>query len=136
MTLNLTGSSFYTIELNGIAIQTEDSVVQLELQKGLNSLKVYTPIACQGVHEEQIGFYERPVVFPNPVKDVVQVYIGGQQEDIFVSIFSIDGRFIYDETTTLVNGIIQLDLSALAAGIYYLRYEGNTINGTTKLIKE
>ena len=136
VTLNLSGSSFYTIELNGIAIQTEDSVVQLELQKGLNSLKVYTPIACQGVHEEQIGFYERPVVFPNPVKDVVQVYIGGQQEDVFVSIFSIDGRFIYDETTTLVNGIIQLDLSALAAGIYYLRYEGNTINGTTKVIKE
>ena len=136
VTLNLSGSSFYTIELNGIAIQTENSVVQLELQKGLNSLKVYTPIACQGVYEEQIGFYERPVVFPNPVKDVVQVYIGGQQEDVFVSIFSIDGRFIYDETTTLVNGIIQLDLSALAAGIYYLRYEGNTINGTTKVIKE
>ena len=64
------------------------------------------------------------------------MYIGGQQEDVFVSIFSIDGRFIYDETTTLVNGIIQLDLSALAAGIYYLRYEGNTINGTTKVIKE
>ena len=126
----------YTVELNGIAIQTEDFVVQLELQKGINTLKLYTSIACQGVHDEQIVFYERPIVFPNPVKDMVQVYVGDVEEEVVVRVFSVEGRYIYSKTISLVDGVIQMDLSSLAAGIYYLKYDGRTINGTTKVIKE
>lgn len=136
VTLDLEGGTLYTVELNGIAIQTEDSVVQLELQKGINTLKVYTSIACQGVHEEQIVFYERPIVFPNPVKDMVQVYVGAVEEEVVVRVFSVEGRYIYSKTISLVDGVIQMDLSSLASGIYYLKYDGRTINGTTKVIKE
>ncbi|SIQ12454.1 reprolysin-like metallopeptidase [Maribacter ulvicola] len=136
VTLEMDGSSFYTIELNGIAVQTQEAAIVLDLSKGLNTLKVYTDIPCQGVYEEQIGFYVEPVVYPNPVKDIVEVYLGAQQEEVTLSIFSADGRYISKKTIMVMGGAVQLDLSALAAGMYYLKYEGRTINGTSKVIKE
>ena len=134
--LEMNGSSFYTIELNGVAIQTEESTIELVLEKGLNTLKVYTDIPCQGIYEEQIGFYEQPVLFPNPVKDFVEVYLGAQQEEVTISVFSSDGRYISRTTILPLDGIVKLDLSSLATGIYYLKYEGRTIQGTSKVIKE
>ena len=136
VTLEMNGALFYTIELNGVAIQTEESTIALDLDKGLNTLKVFTDIPCQGVYEEQIGFYVQPVVYPNPVKDIVQIYLGTQQEEVAVSIFSADGRYISSNSMLPLNGIISLDLSSLSTGIYYLKYEGRTINGTSKVIKE
>ncbi|WP_036151568.1 zinc-dependent metalloprotease [Maribacter forsetii] len=136
VTLEMNGSSFYTIELNGVAVQTEESTIELNLNKGLNTLKVYTDIPCQGVYEEQIGFYVEPVVYPNPVKDIVEVYLGAQQEEITVSVFSADGRYVFNKKIMVIGGVMQLDLSSLSTGIYYLKYEGRTIKGTSKVIKE
>jgi len=53
-----------------------------------------------------------------------------------VSVFSSDGRYISSTTTLPLDGIVKLDLSSLATGIYYLKYEGSTIKGTSKVIKE
>lgn len=136
VTLEMKGSSFYTIELNGVAVQTEESIVALNLEKGLNTLKVYTDIPCQGVYEEKIGFYAEPIAYPNPVKDIVEVYLGVEQEEVNVSIFSADGRYISNKSVKVTGGVMQLDLSLLSTGIYYLKYEGRTINGTSKIIKE
>jgi len=136
ITLEMEGSSFYTIELNGISIQTEESNVVLDLSKGLNTLKVFTDIPCQGIYEEQVGFFEKPIIFPNPVKDVVEVYLGDNQEEIKVHIFSADGRWISSFNVLPQREIIEIDLSSLSTGIYYLKYEGKTIKGTSKVIKE
>ncbi|WP_405410954.1 reprolysin-like metallopeptidase [Maribacter sp. Asnod1-A12] len=136
ITLEMTGSSFYTIELNGVAIQTEESTIALSLEKGVNTLKVFTDIPCQGVYEEQVAYYDQPIVFPNPVKDLVEVYFKNQQEEVVVSVFSADGRLVMNVTALPIGGTIRLDLSSLAAGIYYLKYVGNTVNGTSKVIKE
>jgi subtilisin-like proprotein convertase family protein len=136
ITLEMEGSSFYTIELNGISIQTEESSVVLDLEKGLNTLKVSTDIPCQGIYEEQVNFFEKPIIFPNPVVDIVQVYLGDTEEDINVRIFSADGRLISSSIEYVQQGIIELDLSSLSTGIYYLKYEGKTIKGTSKVIKE
>lgn len=136
ITLELEGSSFYTIELNGISIQTEESIVVLDLEKGINTLKVSTNIPCQGIYEEQISFFEKPIVFPNPVVDFVQVFLGDSDENIIVRIFSADGRLISNSSKFAKQGIIELNLSSLSTGIYYLKYEGMTIKGTSKIIKE
>ncbi|WP_423997079.1 reprolysin-like metallopeptidase [Maribacter sp. IgM3_T14_3] len=136
VTLEMSGSTFYTIVLNGVALQTDKSTISIDLEKGLNTLKVYTDIPCQGVYEEQIGFYIQPVVYPNPVQDVVRVYLGAEREEVVVSVFSADGRNILRITTLPVDGTISLDLSSLATGIYYVNYEGRTIKGTSKVIKE
>ena len=136
ITLKMEGASYYTIDLNGVTVQTEESNVVLELEKGVNTLKVYTEIPCQGIYEEQIGFFEEPIVFPNPVKNVVQLYLGTRQEEVTVRVFGADGRWVSSETVIPQDGIVRLDLSSLSTGVYYLRYEGRTTKGTSKVIKE
>ena len=66
----------------------------------------------------------------------MEIYLGAQQEEVVVSVFSSDGRYISSTTTLPLDGIVKLDLSSLATGIYYLKYEGRTIKGTSKVIKE
>ena len=136
ITLELEGSSFYTIELNGISIQTEESRVVLDLVKGLNTLKVSTDIPCQGIYEEQVSFFEKPIIFPNPVVDIVQVYLGDTEENIKVSIFSADGRLVSSSIENAQQGIVVLNLRSLSTGIYYLKYVGKTVKGTSKVIKK
>lgn len=136
ITLEMEGSTFFTIELNGISIQTEESILVLDLEKGLNTLKVTTDIPCQGIYEEQVGFFEKPIVFPNPVIDILQVYLGAIDEEVNVGIFGADGRLILSSSVSTQQGIIELDLSSLSTGIYYIKYEGKTIKGTSKVIKE
>jgi hypothetical protein len=136
LTLSLQGSSFYTIELNGISIQTEEANVVLALDKGLNTLKVFTSIPCQGVYEEQFARFDDPIVYPNPVVDVAEIYLGSGQEEVAIRIFSADGRLISSTTRTALDGKIELDFSSMSTGIYYLQYKGETIQGTSKVIKE
>ena len=136
ISLVLQGSTMYTIEINGKSIQTNDSSVVLDLEKGLNSLKVFTDIPCQGIYEEQVFFSEKPIVFPNPVKDIAQIYLGAVQESVEVRIFSADGRWISTSSMVPQGGKIEIDFSAMSTGIYYLEYVGETVKGTSKVIKE
>ncbi|TLP79295.1 reprolysin-like metallopeptidase [Maribacter sp. ACAM166] len=136
ISLLLDGSSLYTIELNGISVQTEVANVVLDLEKGLNTLKVFTTIPCQGVYEEQVVFFEEPIVFPNPVRDIAHVYFGPTQENVEVRIFSADGRWISSSTIAPQEGKIEIDFSSMSTGIYYIQYAGETIKGTSKVIKE
>lgn len=136
LTLSLKGSSLYTIELNGIAMQTTEETAVLNLNKGLNTLKVYTSIPCQGVYEAQFARFDTPVVFPNPVRDMAEVYLGSVNEAVAVRIFSADGRWISTKTLTPQAGKIWLDFSSYATGIYYLQYDASMIKGTSKVIKE
>ncbi len=136
LTLSLEGSSLYTIELNGIAIQTKEMNVVLDLEKGLNTVKVFTSIPCQGIYEAQFARFDEPIVYPNPVVDLAEIYLGSGQEEFALRIFSADGRLISSTTQTTLGGKIELDFSSMSAGIYYLQYKGETIQGTSKVIKE
>ena len=133
--VSLSGAPSYFIDLNGILTQTTKSEVTLDLQKGINTLKVFTAIPCQGIFEEQILRYSEPIVFPNPVRDQVTVQLGSNGP-VSVTVFSADGRWIVTKRLQSQQGSVSLDLSGYSTGIYYLRYEGNGIKGTSKISKE
>ena len=133
--LSLSGAPLYNIELNGVLTQTTESNVTLNLNKGVNTLKVFTAIPCQGIYVEQLVRYSEPIVFPNPVRDRATIQLGSN-EPVSITIFSADGRFIENQRLEPRQGMISIDFSAYATGIYYLRYEGNTVKGTSKISKE
>ncbi len=135
ITLNLQGSNSYNIELNGTITQTSVSELVLPLKKGLNTLKVYTDIACQGIYQEQFGNFENPIVFPNPVMDVAEVYVGFDDEKVNVQIFTANGRWVKNRMEIPIDGRITIDFSSYATGIYYLKFLGETVKGTSKVIK-
>ena len=136
LTLNLSGSDFYNLELNGAVVQTQESSITLDLKNGINVLKVFTDIPCQGVYNEQFVLSEEPIVYPNPFTDVVGVYFGGAGSNVMMRIFASDGRFIKSMMIQIdVNGS-QIDLGALADGMYFVQFKGDGIKGTAKIIKK
>ncbi|MBD1261465.1 proprotein convertase P-domain-containing protein [Maribacter polysiphoniae] len=133
--LTLQGSDNYTVELNGEVLQTKASEITLELQKGNNSLKVYTDLPCQGVYEEAIFLSAKPVVYPNPFVSSTTVFLGTSDTNVRVEVFTVDGRFVWAETHRFNGSEVPLDLSTLPSGVYIVKFSGEHIKGTSKVIK-
>ena len=134
--LTLQGSDLFNIELNGVVIQTTESEITVNLKAGNNSLKVFTNLPCQGVYEENIFLSEKPIVYPNPFVSTTNVFLGVNVEEVAVEIFTVDGRLVWTETYQ-VNGLeLPLDFSTYPSGIYIIKFYGENIRGTSKVIKQ
>ncbi|UWX55325.1 T9SS type A sorting domain-containing protein [Maribacter litopenaei] len=135
LVLDLEGANGYFVELNGYSTYTIDKQVSLELAKGINFLKVYTDIPCQGIYEEEIIVSDGPLVFPNPFHDSVQIYFDVPTQRASIMLFSSDGRLLRNDK--LKDGISskEYDLGILPVGMYYLQYDNRGIKKTTKILK-
>ncbi|EAR02453.1 reprolysin-like metallopeptidase [Maribacter sp. HTCC2170] len=134
--LNLQGSDLYNIEVNGQVVQTTESEITINLKNGNNSLKVFTNLPCQGVYEEHIFLSDEPVVFPNPFVSTTNVFLGADVGQVFVEIFTADGRLVLARNFE-VNGLeLPLDMSIYPSGIYYIKFSGDKVKGTSKVIKK
>ncbi|MEO9892347.1 reprolysin-like metallopeptidase [Aurantibacter sp.] len=133
--LNLQGSQSYIIDFNGSSITTEQSEVSLQLKEGVNTLKVSTLLVCQGIHEEVFINSTAVIVYPNPASEFTKIYLGGPSKNINVVIFAEDGRKVKNKVFTKETDEVKIELIDLPSGIYYVRFEGENVNGTSKLIK-
>ncbi len=136
LTVDLAGSDLYTIELNGLVVQTQDSSFTLDLREGLNTLKVFTDVPCQGTYIEEFVLSAEPIVYPNPFDDIVSVYFGGITGEVTLHIFSADGKFVKSMSLRTDSSSSSLDLSELATGLYYVQFTGEGIKGTAKILKK
>ena len=134
--LQLEGATLYNIELNGIVTQTEASQFTLNLKVGGNTLRVSSNLPCQGVYEEQLFYSTEPIVYPNPTSDLLTVSFGANIESVNISIFSANGRFIKNRKYVVNGAQLDLDLSAFATGLYFIKFEAENVKGTSKVIKK
>jgi hypothetical protein len=134
--LTLQGSDLFNIELNGVVIQTTESEITVNLKDGNNSLKVFTNLPCQGLYEENIFLSEKAIVYPNPFVSTTTVFLGVNVEEVVVEIFTVDGRLVSAQSHQ-VNGLeLPLDFSIYPSGIYIIKFNGENIKGTSKVIKQ
>ena len=84
---------------------------------------------------EQIGTPTRPMVYPNPATDICYFLLQNDDKNVNVSIYTLNGTEIYSRYMGNINAgeQNQLDLSDLAAGIYFIHITGDKTNMTTKL---
>ena len=136
LSVELSGATLYNVELNGLVTQTEESRVQLALKEGSNTLKVYSNLPCQGVIEETLFYSSRPIISPNPVDAITSVYMAGYEGDVAVQIFTSNGRLVRTENRKVAGDDLQLDLSGLPKGIYYLGIQKAGAKEIFKLIKK
>ena len=136
LTVSLEGSDSYNLELNGQLLRIEESEVVLDLMNGVNFVRVSTNLSCQGIVEEQFVLATEPIVSPNPVTDFADVFFGNVQDEVVIRIFGADGRFISGETRTINGSQMQLDMTLLATGLYYVQFEGSSTKGTVKILKK
>lgn len=137
VSLELSGSDAYTINWNNEIILVTASTASLALNSGYNSLRVFSEeFPCQGTYEELFLLGDAPILYPNPFTDFISAYFGKTIETVSVAIFSADGRFIKNSIMQLDGSIVRLDLSTLSSGLYYLKFSGETVSVTAKIVKK
>ncbi|MFC4221344.1 reprolysin-like metallopeptidase [Flagellimonas marina] len=133
--LLLNGADLYNVELNGLVTQTQSSKIQLPLAEGKNVLKVYSNLPCQGVVEKTFFYSSRPILSPNPVDATTEIYLNGFDGEIRIQIFSANGRLVKTDYRSVNGNTLELDLSFLSKGVYYLGVEKMGVSEMFKFIK-
>ena len=137
LNLTMSGSKSYTIMHNNKPIKTSESKFDLDLKKGLNIIKVYAEKECQGVYEETIFNSENILLSPNPATSSSKLWIGGDDKNVNVSMFDNAGRLLWtNENNVPSSRSIDIQVSNLRPGLYYIKVESETVRQTAKLIKE
>jgi hypothetical protein len=124
------------VELNGELHRTTSPTLQLKLREGNNTLKVYSDLPCQGTIEKQIFHSTKPILSPNPVQSTTRVHLNGYAGRVEMEVFSVDGRLVQRKTQQADGNDIELDLSTLPKGVYYLRLEKDGLRESFKFIKK
>ncbi|MDI9337785.1 MAG: glycine-rich protein [Alphaproteobacteria bacterium] len=137
LTLNLSGSNNYTVLVNGKTYQTSSNNLNLPLSNGVNKIVVKTENACQGIYEETILVSETLSLYPNPTSNQITLNVGGSETKLQVRLVTEQGRYLFSKEVILDNyRNVVLDLSGYPAGVYLLKVNGTTVQGTLKLIKQ
>ena len=137
MNLDFNGSSSYTITHNNTVYKTSNSNFKLDLVKGLNFIKVVGDKECQGTYEETVFNSEDILLSPNPAINTTNLWIGGNDEEVSVSMFDNAGRLIWVKENNITNSrSIDLQVSNLRPGLYYIKVDSKTVRQTAKLVKK
>ena len=134
----LKGGTQYTIVHNGKSIQTDQSNYALKLSKGVNNVRITNGIECQGVFEQQyINSYDIAVA-PNPFQDQIQLFVGGNDTEALVEIYTTDGKQIFGQVYALspVQRTIQINTTAFKQASYYIKVKAQTVDQSLFIIKE
>lgn len=134
--LTLEGAREYQIELNGVLTTTTSQTILLDLNKGINNLKVYTNSSCQGVFEDQFLLLHKPQASPNPFLEKVDINLEQITEFVTVEMFTFTGQFIGTKTYHPNSSGFTIDFTGLPSGTYILKLRGATINSTIRVIKK
>jgi hypothetical protein len=134
ITLALSGSDVYHIQLNGTLRTTKDSSVTLPLAAGRNDLVITTDKPCQGVINKTITATDIIIPYPDPFESVLYLSLGKQTVvKAVIEVYSSMGVQVYRGQFNNPDSTIRLDLSALQMpGAYSLKL---TTDGTTRVLK-
>ncbi|WP_353147156.1 PA domain-containing protein [Flavobacterium sp.] len=75
-------------------------------------------------------------IYPNPVKDNLNINIKDFSGDILVKIMDVNGREVFNKYINNFNRSKELDLSSFSSGIYFLKLIGEDLNYSEKIILE
>ena len=138
VTYQLSGGDVYDIVHNGITTQSARSSQNIQLKKGLNTVKISTGLECQGVFEEQYFVSENIAYSPNPFNEKINLFIGGADTEVKIEIFSTEGRLINSLIGNLSenNRSIRVNTQYLNMGSYIIKLSGNTVKQSFIAIKK
>lgn len=76
------------------------------------------------------------LVYPNPAKEKIYLSIKhSENDDLKVQVYSIAGRILKSSTFTYSNSPIEIDISSLKNGVYFMRIESSEVPQIVKFVK-
>jgi beta-glucanase (GH16 family) len=136
--MTMSGSTQYYVDINGEVFMTNSNQFNTQLPPGLNSIKVYTDLSCQDFVYHEIFVPQQIQYSPNPTKGMLDIYVGGEDPYVWVSVYSINGALAYKKLHSVgqESRKFYVDLSNVSPGTYMINIEGETTNRTVKIVKE
>jgi hypothetical protein len=135
--LNLKGSKEYRVTLNGKPLVTQKQALTLPLMAGKNTIEVRTDLQCQGIYFDEIFVSEEVKVYPNPTSGPLQLYVGGSDRNVNLSVTSLQGSTVYSTDLSVgASRFSAIDLSHLSSGVYIVSLKSATVNTSHKIIKD
>lgn len=137
VTLSLTGATLYHIQLNDTEITTGDSLVTLDLKKGLNKIVVSTEKSCQGIITKDITIGSNLIAYPNPFQKTIHLNLGNETvQKAVITVYNTSGKIIYTRGYSNQSGVLTIDLPDMSDGLYMLKLVANNQETTFKLLKK
>jgi hypothetical protein len=84
----------------------------------IGKFEYFPPVSVKELQE-----HESILVYPNPTRDKLNIQLLDEAEKSLWSIFDLRGNVIFHGTIAKNNPLINLDLSGLSAGFYFLKRE-------------
>lgn len=138
VTVNMSGSSSYNIEFNGLKFTTSESQLTLQLEHGKNTIKISTDLPCQGEHEESILLSNNMFVHPNPFQNELNLYLGEMDSvNVQVSIYSTIGQMVFfKEFDVKDKRSISINTAYFNTGLYTVFIQSNNSISNFKIVKK
>lgn len=136
--MTLGGNTQYFIEINGETRTTNANLFTTQLQPGMNTIKVYTDLECQGFVLHEVFVPQTIQYAPNPTKGKLEIYVGGQDRFVTVAVYASNGSLAYKQQHNVdkQSGKFYIDISNVSPGAYLLKIQGETSDRTVKIVKE
>ncbi|MGA0155573.1 MAG: T9SS type A sorting domain-containing protein, partial [Flavobacteriaceae bacterium] len=135
--LSLRGAKQYKVTLNGKPMVTDKALLTLPLVAGKNTIEVRTDLECQGVYFEEVFVSEEVKVYPNPTSGPLQIYVGGSDRNVSLSVSSMQGTIVYNTDLSVgTSRFSTIDLSQLSSGVYIVTLKSATVTTSHKIIKD
>ena len=132
----LSGSSSYTIDINGERFDVKGNNFKTTLSTGLSVITITTDLDCQGVIEREVFISEDILYYPNPTRGEVDVYVHGEDTKVMMTVFSSKGDLIFSREQLIQSTRkTDLDLGGVPAGTYLVTLDGPTVRKTFKIVK-
>ena len=87
---------------------------------------------------DETGRRSAVAIAPNPSVGTMNLIIASEAHSAQLSIIDMNGRVVGQESLTGFSGLVQrpIDVSALPAGLYLVRVQGDGLDVTVRLVKE
>lgn len=132
----VTGASSFIMEHNGSTQKVWDSSIRVPLFKGTNTIRISTDLSCQGVFEQSYFNSEDIMIYPNPASRIVNIMVGGIDEDVNFVVRNLQGISIDRFSRKLKgNREVSIDIGNYANGVYFVEVLSPTVSQTAKIIK-
>jgi hypothetical protein len=137
LNLELSGSKFYKVLLNGKQLTAVGSIITLPLKVGMNTVEVTGDLECQGRFYQEVFISEEVKIFPNPTDGPITMYIHGVDNEALIKISSITGTLLSSFRKKVPSDRrVDINLSSLKMGVYILSIDGPTTRVSQKIIKQ
>lgn len=135
--VTINGGNMYYITLNEETFITSESEVELVLSKGVNKLSIRTDKECQGIYEKTFVLNNEPLPYPNPVQNTLFVNTSDTYgTSVPVEIYDVSGKLIFSKTYDQTQNTLEIDVSNIASGFFFLKIRTTEKTHNYKIVKQ